>query len=427
MKKITYKIYTLGCKVNQYDSSSLENFLDSVGFESGKNIVDLAVINTCAVTESAIRKALRTINIAKKENPDAKLILTGCVGELEKKRNTYLNRYFNDEINIDLIWGTKDYKKLVLEIKNLFNINNLAKAEFNYKKLVKNNKRSRYTIKIQDGCEQFCTYCVIPYTRGEISSRKENDIINEIEAVTKEGIDEIVLSGIHLGLYGKDLHPSEQAGFPLVNLIKKIIKLSGLGRIRLSSIELNEVTDELLKLIKTDKVCSHLHISLQSGCNKILKLMNRPYTLVELKNRIKEIRKIIPSVAITTDVIVGFPGENDKDFLETYNSVKEINFSRLHVFPFSAHDLTPASKFLNQIPENIKKERAKKLRILGYELAQNYRDKFKGQELMVIPEQLKNKKYLGKTEYYFDVWFDQNNLVNKNDKIKIKKLILIKK
>jgi threonylcarbamoyladenosine tRNA methylthiotransferase MtaB len=424
MKKYTYKIYTLGCKVNQYDSNNLEAILAVNGFESVKANAQVAIVNTCAVTESAIRGSIRKLNLAKKENPEAKLVLTGCVGELEK--NDELLKPIYIDIYIDLIWGTKDYQELNNKIIEIFGSSNSKNTIVNYKELVKQNKRSRYTIKIQDGCEQFCTYCVIPHTRGKIKSRGKDDIINEIKEVIKVGYEEIVLSGIHLGLYGKDLYADKSLGIPLVDLIKKIIVLPGLGRIRLSSIELNEVTDELIELVKTNKVCSHLHIPLQAGTNKILKLMNRPYTLDEFKTRIKNIRKQIPNIAITTDVIVGFPGETEEDFKETYNTIKELKFSRLHVFPFSPHKLTPASQFKDQVPENTKKERAKKLRVLGYKLAQDYRDKFKGKKLAVVIVNEKDGKYLGKTEYYFDIWFDANSLIDGDNKINNGKLVLIK-
>lgn len=220
--------------------------------------------------------------------------------------------------------------------------------------------RFRYFLKIQDGCEHFCSCCIIPYIRGKIQNRKEEDILKEARGAGYVGYKEIILSGIHLGLYGKDSNTN------LVELLKKIIHISELGRIRLSSIEINEVSDELIKIIsQSSKICNHLHIPLQSGSNKILKAMNRSYTADYFQKRVGEIRSIIPDIAVSTDIMVGFPGEDINAFLETYNLIKKLNFSRLHVFPFSGHEKTPAYKMPDQIDSGVAKQRTAKIINLG--------------------------------------------------------------
>jgi len=268
MESISFKIYTLGCKVNQYDSRSLQNKLEASGFRVVEKNADIALINTCAVTQTAIHKDMRMINKARKENPKAKIVALGCWTKLENK-NTVPN-----PVNIDLIWGVGDYDKLIKKISALLNKETYQDKVITQQPLLKKDNKSRYFIKIQDGCEQYCSYCIIPYVRGNLKSRAEEEVLKEIKEAIQNGYKEIVLSGIHLGLYGKDLPGS----LNLSSLIKKIIILPGLGRIRLSSIEISEVTDELIELIAKNKnICDHLHVPLQSASGKTLKLMNRPY------------------------------------------------------------------------------------------------------------------------------------------------------
>jgi len=378
---VKIKIYTLGCKVNQYDSGKLAAELERAGFVTAERNADLAIINSCAVTKTAMVKSGHMIKLAKKENPKAKIVLAGCWPKVYKIKN--------DDVDF-VVAGNK--------------IGDAVKKITNYELRIMNNvrlattDRARYFIKIQDGCEQYCSYCIVPYTRGKLKSRGAEEIICEIEQAVKAGYGEIVLSGIHLGLYGKNIKTN------LVNLLKKIIKIKNLGRVRLSSIEITEVTDELIKLMaKSKKICRHLHTPLQAGSDKILKLMNRPYGAKYFKNKIKKIRRAMPDIAITTDIIAGFPGETEKDFCDTMKLIKQINFSRLHVFPFSAHEKTPAAKMPNRVEEKTKARRAKILRDLGVKLAEDYKNKFKGKELEIVVEQIKQNRIIGKTEFYFDV------------------------
>ena len=409
----TYKIYTLGCKVNQYDSGKLASEFTRAGFIAADKNANIAIINSCAVTKTAMIKSGRMIKLAKKENPQAKIVLAGCwpmVGEIKE-----------NIVEADSVIKVADIKKLIKQIYNQYRKQPEIASPLINSGLVMTGK-GRYFIKIQDGCEQFCSYCIIPYTRGKLTSRPAEEIIAEIKQAIKVGYREIVLSGIHLGLYGKE---NKLRNNNLTSLLKKLVSLDGLGRIRLSSIEITEVGAELIKLIKNSgKICRHLHLPLQSGSDKILKLMNRPYGAKYYKNKIKQIGRALPDIAITTDIIAGFPGETEKNFKATEKFIKQIKFSRLHVFPFSAHEKTPAAKMPDQVKEKTKACRAKKLRELGIKLAKDYKNKFKGRELKIAVEQIKSDKIIGKTEFYFEVEVDKRNLKNKN--IRVGEIIKIK-
>jgi len=412
MKIKTYKIYTLGCKVNQYDSGKLAAALERAGLTVARRDADITIINSCAVTQTAINKSVRIVKLAKKENPKAEIRVIGCWARLKGEK----------------------IKKIIEEPVQA----GLAMTE-----------RSRYFIKIQDGCEQYCSYCIIPYVRGKLKSRPEAEVIEEVKQAVAAGFGEIVLSGIHLGLYGHSVmpdsirHPERLATkknldsppacasaegrgndkTSLVILLKKLIKIKNLGRIRLSSIEITEVTDKLVNLlVKPNKICRHLHIPLQSGSDKILKLMNRPYSIKNYESRIKNIREIIPDIAITTDVITGFPGEGEKEFKETENFIKQIKFSRLHIFPFSPHAKLPAAKLPGRVGENQRLKRARVLRKLGIKLMADYKNKFRGKILEIAVEQIKPNKIVGKTEYYFDLEVDRRKLRN----VKIGEIVKVK-
>jgi threonylcarbamoyladenosine tRNA methylthiotransferase MtaB len=302
-----------------------------------------------------------------------------------------------------MILGVGQFNKLIKKIKLLFKFDKIQPSC--RKEKVSWNK-SRYFIKIQDGCEQFCSYCIIPFTRGKLKDQPQTKIIREIMEAVKNGYREIVLCGIHLGLYGKSKNTN------LVELLKKIINIKDLGRIRLSSIEVTEINDELIKLIsRNTKICKHLHIPLQSSSDKILKSMNRPYNSRDFAHKVLKIRSRIPDIAITTDVIVGFPGETNKEFQETFKFIKKIKFSRLHVFPYSEHEKTVAANLPNKVRNQEIERRAKKLRDLGEKLETRYIKKFISQALDVIVEKKVKNKYLGKTEYYFDSEFGKKDII----------------
>ncbi len=432
MSNLKFKIYTLGCKVNQYDSLDLSRKLIFAGFKLVNKNADIAVINTCCVTQIAIHKSKRMINKARSENKKAKTAVMGCWPKV----------YYDEvkKLGVDMVWGVGDFDGLIKRIKLLFKFHGILsprkrrdsrmteiKKELSSEASELSSLRSRYFIKIQDGCEQFCSYCIIPYTRGKLYSRPMPEVINEVKQAVKAGYREVVLCGIHLGLYGEDglRRPRREEGI-LVDLLKILIAIKDLGRVRLSSIEVTEVSDELIKLIaKSNKICKHLPIPLQSGSDKILKLMNRPYKVKYFKNKIRKIRKLIPDIAITTDVMVGFPSETKKDFLQTYNFIKEMQFSRLHVFPFSVHEKTLAAKMPNKVTRQEIEQRAKKLRDLGKRLEAEYKKKFAGQELEVVVEKdircpggHRMSRYIGKTEYYFDVEFSKKDIIFAKSEVK---------
>lgn len=386
-KKLSYKIYTLGCKVNQYDSGIIANILSELDFIEIKNKASLVIINTCAVTKTAISKAKRIVKSARRDNPKAKIFLCGCWPKV-----------YQDEIdasNFDFVCGVGDYKKIKNKLKTLFQIKDIKKTKRHF---IKTNK-ARYTIKIQDGCEQFCSYCIIPYTRGKLKSRPQAEILKEIQEVIKSGFQEIVLSGIHLGLYGVDISGKQE----LVNLIQEILSIKGEFRIRLSSIEVTEVSDELISLItENSRICKHLHIPLQAGSDKILRLMNRPYSSFDFIKKINDLRLRTPNIAITTDIIIGFPGEKEEDFLATMQLSEKIAFSKIHVFPFSVHEKTPAFGMKEKVKDSDIKLRADKLRTLGKKLRAEFKKKFIGQELTFLVEKIENDRLSAKSEYYFN-------------------------
>lgn len=379
------KIYTLGCKVNQYDSNCMKARLELLGFDFVDKNANFSIVNTCAVTKTAIKKAQKIIKFSENENPGALICVSGCWPQAYKK--DVVGEYGPN------VFGVGEIDKLVEFIKAKADL----KTEYKHGDISVSDvvDKSRYTIKIQDGCEQFCSYCIIPYTRGKLRSREEGVIVDEVLAALNNGFREVVLSGIHLGLYGIN------EGTDIVKLLKKLIVLPDLGRIRLSSIEVNEVTSELIELIAgSDKICNHLHIPLQSGDDKILKLMNRPYKIDLFRKKIEELRNKIPLIAITTDVIVGFPGETEKNYNNTYEFVRNNGFSRLHVFPFSAHEKTPAAKMKNKVDRAVIRSRAKNLRELGKDLKRIYKNKFIKTKQSIAVERIVDGCLYGKSEYY---------------------------
>lgn len=397
MKNISFKIYTLGCKVNQYDSGCLEQLLLQAGFSSVESRADLAIINTCAVTKTAILKDKRMVNLARKENPGAKIVVMGC----------WPKAYEIDEA-VELVGKGKKVEETAKLIIKMCQPEKKG-SSFNHagSLVLSHQERSRYFIKIQDGCNQFCSYCIIPYTRGRLQSRPQSQIISEVKAAIAAGYQELVLSGIHLGLYGQEKPGSK---INLTGLLKKLVKVKGLGRLRLSSIEITEVTDELIAFMALEpKMCQHLHISLQSGSDKILKAMNRPYSTSYFSKRVKRLRQAMPDIAISTDIIVGFPGETEADFIDTYYFSQEINFSKIHVFSFSAHEKTPAAKMDGKVNGQDIKDRSRRLRELSSGLESDYKKKIlhglKGEEIEVIVEGEYKGKLKGKTEFYFDIYF----------------------
>ncbi|NMB09011.1 MAG: tRNA (N(6)-L-threonylcarbamoyladenosine(37)-C(2))-methylthiotransferase MtaB [Tissierellia bacterium] len=384
MNKVAF--HTLGCKVNQYETEAMEELFERHGYKIVGNdeIADIYVINTCTVTNFGDKKSRQFIRRAKKLNPNSTIAVVGCYSQISP-----------DEVEriegVDVIIGTTQRDKVVdlcekaiLEGKKINIVGNInRRKDFENLKIVDIKEKTRANIKIQDGCNQFCSYCIIPYARGPIRSRELSDIIEECIRLRDAGFKEIVLTGIHIASYGKDI-----GDLSLIDVIEEISKIQGIERIRLSSIEPTLINEEFMtRAVKTGKLCDHFHLSLQSGSDTVLKRMNRKYTTEEYKNIVKIIRKHMPNAGITTDVIVGFPGETDNEFEETYNFVKEIGFSRIHVFKYSPRQGTVASKFKNQIHGDVKQVRSERLISLGEELSNNFNENFVGKELKVLYEE----------------------------------------
>lgn len=392
-----FYIYTLGCKVNSYESRIMTEDLINAGYveEKDNNIpADIYIINTCSVTNTADSKSLKLIRQAIKKNKDAIIVVCGCLAQAKPET-------VNIE-GVDIVIGNKNKSKVSEYINEYVknknkktDIYDISNVEFETMQL-NNFDKTRAFIKIQDGCNNFCAYCIIPYTRGSVRSKPREDILNEIDHLTLNGHKEIVLTGIHTGNYG-----SEFDNYDFADLLNEIVKIKKLSRIRISSIEITELNDRVLEIIKNNNVLvDHLHIPLQSGSDEILKLMNRKYDTKYFIEKINKIRKIRPDISITTDVIVGFPNETDKNFNETIETIKKVDFSKLHVFPYSKREGTKAATMEGQIKEEVKKQRVMELLKLSKELENKYMNKFIGKTLTFIPEVYKDGYLIGHTGNY---------------------------
>ena len=393
-------VYTLGCKVNTYESEYIISELKKSGFtiNSFDDVNDVYIINTCTVTNTSDSKSKKMIRHARKLNKDACIVAVGCFIEYNKDKIEELMP------EIDIIIGNKDKNKIVDLINEFFKNKEKIKdlyddfdSSFEDMYIDSFNTRTRAFVKIQDGCENFCSYCVIPRVRGKCRSKKKEVALKEIETLVNNGYKEIILTGIHTGNYGVDL------GITFADLLRDIVKIEGLKRLRISSIEITEINNEILDIIKNNKVIvDHFHIPIQSGSDKVLKVMNRKYDTTKFKEIIKKLREINPNVSITTDIITGHPGENDAEFENTIKTLKEIEFSKLHVFPYSVRDNTPSSK-LPQIPEYVKKTQTDKLLELSKEFEIKYMKKFISKNLEVLIEVSKDGYSYGHTTNYLAV------------------------
>lgn len=384
----------LGCKVNTYEMEYIASLFKERGYEIGdfNDFCDVYVVNTCTVTNNSDVKSRKMINHPKKINKNSCLVVCGCFIESAKD-------YKNDDI--DIVLGNYNKSKVVDLVEEFFRnkekINqkfNLNEVEFEDMNIKHFENRTRAFVKIQDGCENFCTYCIIPYVRGKCRSKKEDNVLSEITTLVNNGYNEIVLTGIHTGNYGVDINTD------FSSILEKILNIKGLKRLRISSIEITELDDKFLELLKNPILCNHLHIPLQSGGEKTLKRMNRKYDKKYFKEEIEKIRKVRPDISITTDVIVGFPGETEDDFNECVEFIKEINFSKLHVFPYSKRDGTVAAKMKDQIDGKVKKERVKTLLDLSKTLEENYNNSFIGKKESCLIEKVDCKYSYGHCSNY---------------------------
>ena len=396
---MTYKIYTLGCKVNTYESNVMSDFLKNNGYsEAIDDNIDICIINTCTVTNTADNKSMKLIRRVIKEHPGAIIVVAGCMVQ-NKKDN------LKDIEGVNIVLGNVGKSKIVeyLDeyIKEKKRIENIYKVDdVPFEEMILNNfNKTRAFVKIQDGCNNFCAYCVIPYVRGNVRSKMPDDVLKEIKNLVQNGHKEIVLTGIHTGNYG-----AEFDNYDFANLLNDIIDINGLERLRISSIEATELNERVLNVLRNSKILvDHMHIPLQSGSDSVLKRMNRKYDKTYFIHKIEEIRKIRPHISITTDVIVGFPGETDGEFQETIETIKRVNFTKLHVFPYSKRDGTKAADMPNHIDDLTKKQRVKILTNLSLKLENAYMNKFIGTEVVFIPEIEKDGYIIGHTGNYLQI------------------------
>lgn len=414
-------VYTLGCKVNTYESEYvIKEFL-----KRGYTLTDFSdpnsdvyLINTCTVTNTSDQKSRKMIRQARAKNKDAIVVAMGCFTQIRNNDNQIMDF-------VDVVIGNKDKSKVVDltedYIKNkqkIAKIEDINEADFDDMEISYFNTRTRALVKIEDGCENFCSYCIIPYVRGRVRSKKPERVIEEAKRLVNNGYKEIVLTGIHTGHYGADLKD-----YDFSDLLLELEKIDGLDRIRISSIEITELNDKFLSVLrKSKKIVNHIHIPLQAGSDHILKLMNRKYDKKYYLDKINKIREIRPDMAFTTDVIVGFPLESDRDFNETLAFVKEVSFAGGHVFPYSRRNGTPAAKMTGQITKEEKHKRCKKLISVFDSLEESYYKKHIGCTLTIIAETYEDGFLTGHSDNYLKVRFNgSEDLLGKEIKVKINK------
>ena len=397
-------LHNLGCKVNAYETEAMAQKLEDAGYEivPFNEKADVYIINTCSVTNMADRKSRQMLHKAKKMNEDAVVVAAGCYVQTATEK-------LLEDLSVDILIGNNKKKDIVEELQKYFDDNKYNKNvidinatnEYEELELATVTEHTRAYIKIQDGCNQFCSYCIIPYARGRIRSREFDNIKQEVTELAQKRFKEIVLTGIHLSSYGNNENK-------LIDVVEMIAGIEGVERIRLGSLEPNIVTEDFAKrLAKVDKICPHFHLSMQSGCDNTLKRMNRHYTSDEYFEKCELLRKYFDNPAFTTDVIVGFPGETQEDYEISREFVKKVRFSELHVFKYSKRDGTVAAKMENQIPEPVKTERSEDLIKVGENLTMEYRRKFIGKKVSVLFEEIINvageNYWVGHTKEYIKV------------------------
>ena len=444
------KFYTLGCKVNTYETEAMEQQFMTYGYDLSESNADIYVINTCAVTNIAERKSRQMIRRAKELNPKAIIVVCGCYAqtakeEIEKMPEVDIVIGVNEKTNIvKIVEEFLNEKHGLVKVGDVMHQNNyLDFGTTTYTEL------NRAVVKVQDGCDRFCSYCIIPYARGKVRSRNPESILREIAQIAQDGIKEVVITGIHLASFGKDFSMEDAkkyretfgynqnfkpfdpkddlhtGGFRLIELLEQINKVKGIERIRLGSLEPKLITEDFVKrLSKLEKICPHFHLSLQSGCDKTLKEMNRRYTTEEFENSANLLRRVYHEVALTTDIIVGFPNETDEDFKKTYEFLKKIKFYKMHIFKYSPKKGTVAIKMKNQVDGKIKEERSKKLIELSNKNQNEYNESYIGKTVKVLFEEYKNGYFKGHTANYIMVNAkgkkeDEENVIDRILNVKI--------
>ena len=417
----TVAFHTLGCKVNHYETEAIwqlfkENDYERVEFETN---ADVFIINTCTVTNTGDKKSRQVIRRAIRKNPDAVVCVTGCYAQTSPAEIMAIP-------GVDIVVGTQDRHKLISYIEDyktsrqpINGVGNIMKnRKYEELEVPYFTDRTRASLKIQEGCNNFCTFCIIPWARGLMRSRDPKQVVSQATTLVNSGYKEIVLTGIHTGGYGEDLKD-----YNLAQLLRDLEEVENLERIRISSIEASQLTDEVIDVIdKSTKVVRHLHIPLQSGSDSVLKRMRRKYTMAHFSERLQKLHKALPGLAVTSDVIVGFPGETEEEFQETYDFIVKHQFSELHVFSYSMRTGTPAARMTDQVDEDIKNDRVHRLIELSNQLAKDYASKFDQTVLEVIPEEKgsKDDKLVGYADNYMKIEFDgDESLIGELVKVKV--------
>ena len=412
--------YTLGCKVNQYETNGMIQEFKNNGYEivDFEEKADIYIINTCTVTNMSDRKSRQILRQAKKNNPNSLVVAVGCYVQVAKEE-------INKIPEIDLCLGTNEKIDIVKYIENYLDNNEkdikidevLYNSNYGDFGSVTYTEKTRAVIKVQDGCDRFCSYCIIPYARGKVRSRNPQNILEEIEKIAKNGIKEVVITGIHVASYGKDFKEE----YRLIDLLENINQIDEIERIRLGSIEPLLITEEFIKrLKKLEKICHHFHLSLQSGCTETLKRMNRRYKIEEFEEIVDRLRKAYTDVILTTDIIVGFPEETDEEFEITYEFLKKIKFYKMHIFKYSPRKGTKAAIMKNQVSGDIKELRSKRLLELSDKNENEYLSTYLNQEVEVLFEEQENDFYKGHTSNYIMVKMkSKEDISNKVEKVKI--------
>ena len=416
----TVAFHTLGCKVNTYESNAMLKIFNEAGYQEVdfKQVADVYVINTCTVTNTGDSKSRQMIRKAIRKNPKATICVVGCYSQIAPEEieqiegvGVVLGTQYRSDI-VKYVDEHLETGEMVIKVDNVMNLRKFEDLN------IDRFKNTRAFLKIQDGCNNFCTYCIIPYARGRVRSRQKESVLNQAQRLVDNGYVEIVLTGIHTAGYGEDLDD-----YSFYELLVDLVKIKGLKRLRISSIETSQISDEIIDLIGSNEIIvDHLHVPLQAGSDATLKRMNRKYTTAEYLEKINKIRSYLPNIAFTTDVIVGFPGETDEEFEETYNFIKQVNYSELHVFPYSPRKNTPAAKMKDQVNDQIKHERANRLLQLSKELNHEFALKQIGKTLKVLFEKRDGEYLIGHAGDYLKVKVKTaDNLIGEIVTIKIDK------
>ena len=425
-------LHNLGCKVNAYEVEAMQQLLENAGYETVpfEEGADVYVINTCTVTNIADRKSRQMLHKAKKMNPDAIVVATGCYAQADTeklKEDTAVDLILGNNQKTQIVEALEEYEKEHAKQVQVIEINHTK--EYEELSISSTAEHVRAYIKVQDGCNQFCTYCIIPFARGRVRSRKIEEVLSEVETLAAKGYKEVVLTGIHLSSYGVDFPKEERES--LLSLIQAVSRVEGISRIRLGSLEPRIITEEFLEgIVKKGKVCTHFHLSLQSGCNKTLKNMNRRYSAQEYAEKCELIRKFYPAPALTTDVIVGFPQETEEDFEESYEFVKKIHFYETHIFKYSRRHGTKAASMDGQLTEAAKAQRSDRMLELHEIRAREYEEAMIGKKMeLLLEEEIEidgRPWYVGHSREYVRAVVSKTDAHRVNDLVTVKAVAFVR-